>query len=612
MLTILKTMRRGILVIYCFCVAALGHLKAVEGPESMSTVKADRLLLLAQQSEKKGQFTSALQYLDSVLAADKKISNPTRCKALMKKAFVLEVMSDYGSALHLLLEAQQLFSAMKDSTGLAETYTHMGAIHHYLEEYRKAAEFYEHSLAINKRMGQKKDLAICYNNFGALAEDMKEPYKALLYHRQSHTIWKAIGEKGWEGLSSMHMGICHQLLGQKDSAVYYLQNSIRFIDEKKDMRSQALVYNLLGNAYRSAGNFAEAKKWCSKGLALAENLKLVRYQAKGCECLAEVLEAEGKIKPALYYHKKFVALRDSALNEQKAKEITRIELNYGFRQKRLEDSLHQERATQQAKLSFEKNLAREKEKRNISIFTGILILGLAGGLWHRLRFVRRSRKLLASEKDRAENLLLRVLPSEIVEELKTHGRTEGREHENITVLFLDVKDFTSVAEQMTPKELVAEIHYCFERFDTIMEKYGLEKIKTIGDSYMAAAGVPAPIENGAVQTIFAALEIQQLLKTWKTGREQQGLPGFSMRAGIHTGPVVAGVVGVNKFQYDIWGDTVNTASRMETASEAGKVNISQTTYELAMHEPSLVFEFRGAIKAKGKGLLDMYFVNYRA
>ena len=214
---------------------------------------------------------------------------------------------------------------------------------------------------------------------------------------------------------------------------------------------------------------------------------------------------------------------------------------------------------------------------------------------------------LRVERDRSESLLLNILPKKVAEELKAKGEADARQIESVTVLFTDFKGFTTMSEQLTAKELVADIHECFSAFDRIMEKHGIEKIKTIGDAYMAAGGLPTPNNTHALDVVQAAFEIRDFIAEGRARKVAAGLPYFEIRIGIHTGPVVAGIVGVKKFAYDIWGDTVNTASRMESSGEVGQVNISGATYALVKNEPGLTFTPRGKVQAKGKGELEMYF-----
>jgi ligand-binding sensor domain-containing protein/class 3 adenylate cyclase len=215
--------------------------------------------------------------------------------------------------------------------------------------------------------------------------------------------------------------------------------------------------------------------------------------------------------------------------------------------------------------------------------------------------------VIRKQKDEVENLLLNILPAEVAEELKVKGSAEAQQFDEVTVLFTDFKGFTQLSEKMSPKELVFVINEYFSAFDHIMVKYGVEKIKTIGDAYMAVGGLPITTSTHATDVISAAIEIQQFMAEQKSRKEAQGELFFDIRIGIHTGPVVAGIVGVKKFAYDIWGDTVNTASRMESNGEVGKINISQTTYTLVKDKFNCVE--RGKIQVKGKGEVDMYFVD---
>jgi class 3 adenylate cyclase len=201
---------------------------------------------------------------------------------------------------------------------------------------------------------------------------------------------------------------------------------------------------------------------------------------------------------------------------------------------------------------------------------------------------------------------LNILPAEIADELKNTGHVAAKYFDEVTVMFTDFKDFTLISEKLNPTELVAEIDFLFKAFDKIICKHNLEKIKTIGDAYMCAGGLPVANKTHAHDVVNAALEIQDFMKDHLLKRKAENKELFEIRIGIHTGPVVAGVVGENKFAYDIWGDTVNVASRMETSGETGKVNISGTTYERV--NDKFICTHRGKIMVKNKGEFDMFFV----
>lgn len=215
-------------------------------------------------------------------------------------------------------------------------------------------------------------------------------------------------------------------------------------------------------------------------------------------------------------------------------------------------------------------------------------------------------KMIKYEKNRSESLLLNILPADVAEELKKYGKVEPVSHDHCTVLFTDFKGFTEISESITAKELVEEINHCFGAFDEITSKYHIEKIKTIGDSYMAVGGNFSGKECTPFEVVSAGLEMQEFIKLRKIERQKEGKFNFDMRVGVHAGPIVSGVVGVNKFQFDIWGDTVNIASRMQSNGEIGQVNISETTKELVKDQ--FEFEYRGMLPVKGKGELPMYFV----
>jgi class 3 adenylate cyclase len=209
---------------------------------------------------------------------------------------------------------------------------------------------------------------------------------------------------------------------------------------------------------------------------------------------------------------------------------------------------------------------------------------------------------LEEEKLKSEKLLRNILPREIIKELSEKGSIEPRQYKSITLLYTDFQDFTSIASTLPPQELVSELNDLFRNFDAIIDSYGLEKLKTIGDSYLVAGGLPKESDDHAIKIVNAALDMQNFLKARSTF---SGLR-WNMRAGIHSGSVIAGVVGKKKFTYDIWGDTVNTAALIEKSCLAGEINISETTYELV--KDYIECDYNDSIAVYGKDKLRMYYV----
>lgn len=248
--------------------------------------------------------------------------------------------------------------------------------------------------------------------------------------------------------------------------------------------------------------------------------------------------------------------------------------------------------------------------RSTILFQALLLLFAFSGANIRYRLSKESfiNALKVSEENKKSDRLLRnILPLEIAEELKLTGAAKSKSYTMATVMFTDFKNFTGTSEKICAELLVEEINTCFSAFDTILRKYDIEKIKTIGDSYMCASGIPAFSQHQAVDMLNAAFEIRDFMLARKAEKEKTGEIGFEIRIGIHTGPVVAGVVGLDKYAYDIWGDTVNVAARMEKSSESGKVNVSGSTYELVKNR--FRFTYRGKIATKNKGEADMYFAD---
>ncbi|WP_070137131.1 adenylate/guanylate cyclase domain-containing protein [Crocinitomix algicola] len=256
---------------------------------------------------------------------------------------------------------------------------------------------------------------------------------------------------------------------------------------------------------------------------------------------------------------------------------------------------------------------QDENRRKILLFT-VLLFAIVAGFMARSYLRKRRTSILLSEKnkiiseakEKSDELLLNILPKKVAEELKNSGKTSSSFYENATVMFTDFSGFTKFSEQHSPEELVSIVDFYFSHFDKIIQEHGIEKIKTIGDAYLCVSGIPTELDNHAHKMLDAAKTIIAFVNDTKNEKEKKGEPFLELRIGIHSGPLVAGVVGSIKFAYDVWGDTVNIAARMEQSGQVGRINVSQSVYN--MTKDAFEYENRGKLEVKSKGKMAMYFL----
>lgn len=389
------------------------------------------------------------------------------------------------------------------------------------------------------------------------------------------------------------LGEAYLGVGRYESAVAAMRSSMELSDKHGRKSWYAGAARDLGIAYQRMGNLRAAEDAWRTSMTKAQSIGNARYELASLGYLRRLLLDQRRFADASPITERWLVVQEEEQHAEAAKELMRLDFDT---EQRADSLVH---AQEQEAASF--RLERERTNRNL-LLAGAVIAIIFGAISYRQR--RRTQKALK----RSDELLLNILPEEVAEELKSKGEAEAVQLEHVTVLFTDFKGFTAMSEVVTPRQLVHDLHECFSAFDRVCEKHGIEKIKTIGDAYMAAGGLPTPNTTHATDVINAALEMRDFIAEGKSRKIAAGLPYFEIRIGIHTGPVVAGIVGVKKFQYDIWGDTVNTASRMESSGEVGHVNISEATYALVKDATGLTFTPRGKVQAKGKGEMEMYFV----
>jgi class 3 adenylate cyclase len=538
-------------------------------------------------------------------------------------------------------QSLQTFEEIGDKAGIANMSSNLGAVHFSQGDDTKAIEYFLQSLKVSEEIKDKLRIATALQNIGAVYSN-KEQTKdmALQYYHRALPLSKQLEDYEAIGTICVNMGEIFMERNNSDSALFYYYISLDAYKKAESLK-EAVALNNIGMVYSSLGDYARAidvqKQAYKKAESLDARLEMTQsliglantYAEHGdlpsaistylkaqdigeeiqvnnelkstYEGLANAYAKTSDFKKAYQYQSLYSTIKDSLYNFEMDKRIQSLTLGYEIEKKQgAIDLLTKDNALQ------ELSLQRQKIAIYAAGSTVFLLLFMAIGIFSRYRYVRKTNRIIEAEKERSERLLLNILPVETAQELKEKGSATPKSYEMVSVLFTDFKGFTIIAEKLTATELLEELNYCFFEFDKIIDRNNLEKIKTIGDAYMCAGGIPVANKTNPVDIVRAGLEIKAFMDQLRIERESQGKDYWELRIGVHTGEVVAGVVGKNKFAYDIWGDAVNTASRMESSGIPGQVNISGTTYELIKDQ--FICTHRGKIQAKNKGEIDMYIV----
>ncbi len=548
---------------------------------------------------RKSDYLQALDYYKKAAEFCEESNNQLLLAMVLANTGVVHIRrGDYAQALKYQLQSLKINEDIGQQKGIANAHLSIGAIHMSLADTAQALKHYLIALEIWESTNYMPGIARVQNNLGEIYAAQGKFAEALMHFDSSMQIKSELRDTFTLVSTLLNIGNLHIQQDKHQEALNTFASAFRLAELIEDRDGMAAAYLNMGIAATQNQQYAQAASYLRNGLELAKEIGSLDYVKEGYASLAALDSINGNDKGSLNYYKLFIATRDSIFNLENSNEILESQFEYEYEKKAAVAQAEQAAKEQLA----QKELQKQKLMRN-GFMGGFAIVLLFAGVF----FVQRNK--IKSAKLRSDELLLNILPSEVAEELKRKGSADTQLIDSVTVLFSDIKSFTEFSERVSPTELVSEINTCFSAFDLIMGKYRIEKIKTIGDTYMAAGGLPTPNYTHPADVVNAALELQQFIKEHNVQRIASGKPYFDIRIGVHTGPVVAGIVGIKKFQYDIWGDTVNTASRMETFGEEGKVNISESTYALVKEH--FTCTSRGPIEVKGKGMVDMYFVEGR-
>jgi adenylate cyclase len=549
--------------------------------------KEKKLGLLKKLSIDHPDIEKKIKYSNELLLAAQEVDSAYYFYfAYLEKGNALSQKGDLALAIDNYLKAGDAALNQKNTLGLAVVDASVAAVYIEMGNTKTGVSYYEQAIEIFKKDGilkEKKDtesLASTIENLGYTYLTINKPDSALIHLNESGRLFEKIDSEIGIAYNMGNKGLAYAQLKDYVKAESLINNALKTFEKYGHFTGMCELLMEISDIYLIRNDFNLASEFAYRGLDLAKAHNLKPEISDANLQLSKIYGKMENENQSLDFYKNHIIYRDSVKNLTSIQEIANMRTDFEVSQKQLEVDL----------------LNQQKANQKVLIFTMIAILGMTG-----IYYIT-----LTKAKKRSDHLLLNILPSGTAEELKKYGKVKAKKFESVTVMFTDFQAFTKHSQKLSPEILVKSVDFYFSKFDEIIDKYELEKIKTMGDAYMCAGGLPIATANHSIKIVNAAFDIAKFMEASKTSNIGD-MAHFDIRIGINTGPVVAGVVGRKKFVYDIWGDTVNVASRMESNSEAGRINVSENTYQLIKDDFDCTF--RGEIDVKNKGMMNMYFVN---
>ncbi len=512
---------------------------------------------------------------------------------------------NYEPALAKALEGLRLYQKTDDKKGIATAFHDLGSINDLIGNYDKALEFHQKALDLRKKLGDDKAVGTSLNSIGIVYYFKQEYEKAADYYRQALDIKTALGDDKGAAKTLNNLGLLYQEQDDYDIALEYFFRSLGISTKLSDKYEIANVSNNAGKVYQLKKDYPQAELFLQSALRLAKEIDAKDIIRENYDFFADLYSEKGDYKTALEYFKLSAEVKSQLLDEEKGEAIADMQTKYETEQKAQEIALLQ-RENNIKQLELE----RQTLLRNTSFigFTFVFVMAIVMLYLYIVKKKAHTQlselySLISQEKAKSDQLLLNVLPVRVANDLKESGKTEPESFEHVTVFFSDIVGFTKTSTLLDPKVLIEELNKLFTAFDNIIERNHCERIKTIGDAYLCVCGMPEENPQHAENIVRSAIEIVHYMQS----RNLNNPIKWQIRIGIHTGRVVGGVVGVKKYIYDVFGDTINTASRMESNSEPMRINLSEITYQLVKDKFSITD--RGQVEVKGKGQMRMFFVD---
>jgi adenylate cyclase len=547
----------------------IDSLKSVAGTTTNDTLRINTLIALSS-SHLNIDLKEAINYGEEARDQAVKVGFK-KGEAYAYKAIALGhfYQANYDEAVIQFQNSLAIFEAIQFKAGIANILSNLGATYFNAGEDTQAIDFYLRSLRISEEINDKLRIGTALNNIGGVYNNKEVTEdKALEYFLKALGIFKEIDYPIGVATVSMNVGEIYKKEKLYNSAIEYFETSLVIYEESVDA---TFPLTFLGEIYAERKEFDRAYEYHTKAIKIAESVDAKFELAQSLIGLAETQQKHGKVRESiasyqraqklaeevsarkelqdvyeslseLYanlgefrkayeYESLFTGIKDSLYNNSNDRKIQQLQFNFDLEKKEAEiDLLTKDQALKDA------TIQRQKILNYAAAITGFLLILVVIGFYNRYRYVRKTNRIIKDERDRSKELLLNILPEETARELETSGFAKTRYYESVTVLFTDFKGFSTIAGKLTPQALVAELNDYFGTFDEIVGKYGLEKIKTIGDAYMCAGGIPIANTTHPLNAVKAALEMQEYMRKQNLDRSSKGEPDWGLRIGIHTGP----------------------------------------------------------------------------
>ena len=519
---------------------------------------------------------------------------------------IYDRQGNYAMALDHFFRSLKLQEARGDKRGQANALNNVGNIYHQQGLYTEALDYHLQSLRLKEELGDESRIAGSLNNLGNLSEDQGNFAEALAYHRRALGIYEALDDRFGVAMSLNNLGNVYRRQEKEEEALAYYERSLQIKQDLGDQYGQAMSLNNMGIIYLGQGAISRAETASLRSLTVARAIGAKDLIKDASRTLYDLYATRGDFRTAYRYQSLYITYKDSLFNEDHAREIGRLEANFEIERRLVREAQEREEEERQHRI--------QRQRRSAILFSilGLSLLVLLAGGFHVTKLrkknyqIRQQTDEIMLKNEENERLLLNILPGPIAERLKQGEETIADAFGEVTVLFSDLVNFTTFSSRTSASNLVYLLNDLFSGFDEIALRLGVEKIKTIGDAYMAVAGLPEHREDHAEVMAEMALSMLTELKRFNVRHGTD----LHARIGLNTGSVVAGVIGRHKFVYDLWGDAVNVAARMESHGVAGRVHVSGATF--ARLQEQYAFEARGEIEVKGKGLMATYLLAGRA